>query len=133
PGQARQRTASRGCGWVPTAYWTVSISARMARRIGSGRAGQATATRARSGSVGKISGIGLVKARSGRSWLFTEVQGRAYTCGVPAADCKSAIPGSNPGGASSSQLVASGLNQPQNLCAVDTYVVVFDGVFLRGC
>jgi hypothetical protein len=33
----------------------------------------------------------LVKARSGRSWLSTEVQGKANTCGLLAADCKTII------------------------------------------
>ena len=53
-------------------------SAVMARRIGSGRVGQASMMRARRGSVS----VGLVKARSGRSLVLPEV--------VPGADLRSA-------------------------------------------
>src|SRR5262249_38255835 len=74
----------------------VTRRARIAALIGRARAGQAATMRARSGSR---SGASLVKARPGRTKLSSEVIGMVAGSVARAADCKSALPGSNPGGA----------------------------------
>src|SRR5262249_51724699 len=71
-----------------------STRARTARRIAAGRSAHAATTFARSGSAGCAS-----RAES-RAMSAPEVAGVPGPSVAAAADCKSAIPGSNPGGAS---------------------------------
>src|SRR5262249_11229077 len=83
---------------------SVCTSASTAARMRGGRAGQGSIIRDKSGSGSLIRSHGAATVpvsgavRGGLS--SPEVPGAAVFCGAHSGDCKSAIPGSTPGGAS---------------------------------